>query len=693
MLQAKGIIENLLAIGAIGFSGMTVLGLATERSVIASMGTAGMAGTVALWRETNRKDSFKSLESENADLKLDAENAARNVRTIQHDRDSLQADTEALRTSLGTIQEELNQGLKDIALTTGERDALKLQIQGFLDLSAQFKVLDQEMSQLSLDHENLQREHSQTLKGRNDLQVKADELEALRPENNRLKAQEANADELAKLRASLNEAALEKQLKLLTDAYDADTRKAQDQYSIYLALRQAHKEKIESFQQQFEFLTGTGFKEVEASFNADLDNRDQELMRLAGHVSLLNQPQYFESIGEYERANRLIKALYESEQSITLDASEIVPYSDLTGFDVYFNLRDRKARGQAFIDALNTRGDEFSVLCGCVKDLKFEYDRINPHRIKSSMIFRKASKSISKTDLSGLWIPSDRFDRVIGLLKKSITKVMGASMEGKGIFVNSALAIEANKPSPKVVKLHDPEDGSDGDHWQISKVSKNLVETSRAILQFESELHRRNEEKVSKPEIIEIFDEVDKVKIEDRSSKKIFVDCAKNARHWGLNAFVIGQSPSANGVEWADFDNFNCVYFGAAIQTAIDKTPSLQSSEVELNKRYKKLKDFCDSESEKYGLEDGDKRRVGLLVTGGKAQFFELPQADSIVCDWSKLSLTFENVDDKETLVCPECLSINVGKKPRRGNKKLVSGLTRHYHVCNDCDHDFNTDY
>ena len=684
MLQAKGIIENLLAIGAIGFSGMTVLGLATERSVIASMGTAGMAGTVALWRETNRKDSLKSLESENADLKLDAENAARNVRTIQHDRDSLQADTEALRTSLGTIQEELNQGLKDIALTTGERDALKLQIQGFLDLSAQFKVLDQEMSQLSLDHENLQREHSQTLKGRNDLQVKADELEALRPENNRLKAQEANADELAKLRASLNEAALEKQLKLLTDAYDADTRKAQDQYSIYLALRQAHKEKIESFQQQFEFLTGTGFKEVEASFNADLDNRDQELMRLSGHVSLLNQPQCFESIGEYERANRLIKALYESEQSITLDASEIVPYSDLTGFDVYFNLRDRKARGQAFIDALNTRGNEFSILCGCVKDLSFEYDRINPHRIKTAMVFRKASKKEPKSAIDKHWTPASQFEKIYKLLKKPVTRVMGSTGEGKGIFVNLLLALEANQTVPTFTRLHDPVDGSSQDYWQISKISKGKSETTKAVKSFISEFNDRLESGISEPKTLDVFDEIDILADSDSSVNKAFLNSSKGMRHCGMRAYLIGQSPSVGkkGFEWADMDNFNAVYFGSAIITAIDKTPSLSTQSEALRKAFDKLKSFCDLQNEEGEFEEGNLYRVGLLVTSGKATFFELPSADSIVCDWSKLTQECEakqgvivtsNFSKTPNPECPVC-----GEKMRSASSNWLCQNRNH---------------
>ena len=60
-------------------------------------------------------------------------------------------------------------------------------------------------------------------------------------------------------------------------------------------------------------------------FKAYLDARDQELMRLSGHLSVLLQPQYFEAIGGYERANRLIKTLWDSEQCICLDASEIVP--------------------------------------------------------------------------------------------------------------------------------------------------------------------------------------------------------------------------------------------------------------------------------------------------------------------------------------------------------------------------------
>jgi len=655
---------------------------------VASLAT--LSGTVSLYAYTKKEKADNETR-----LQSDLESASNTVVTLERElnqckdsESSLVAKINPYMMADGTL---LNVEAQNILITSLRADLDRLQ------------GLKTERDSMTLKVESLNQQVN-TLQATNrqwssDIDRVNTENEALERDNLQYKVKSESVEEVAKLRADAECSRLNIEIEKLTKHRDKltgeviDLASECDRRKIYIEeFEENSRKNFAALSQEFKSLNEAATVGIPETIKEVLNERDRELMRVSGIANQLLQPLLFHSIGEFERANRLIQALYEGKPSITLDRGQIVPYDDKTGFDVYLQLRNGQAVGDAFIEPLNELGNDLAVKCCCIKDLKFEVDRINPHRIKTSMVFRKASKSVSKTDLSGLWIPSDRFDRVIGLLKKSITKVMGASMEGKGIFVNSALAIEANKPNPKIVKLHDPEDGSEGDHWQISKVSKNLAETSRAILQFESELHRRNEEKVSKPEIVEIFDEVDKVKIEDRSSKKIFVDCAKNARHWGLNAFVIGQSPSANGVEWADFDNFNCVYFGAAIQTAIDKTPSLQSSEVEINKRYKKLKDFCDSESEKYGLEDGDKRRVGLLVTGGKAQFFELPQADSIVCDWSKLSSTFENVDDKAALVCPECQSQNVGRKPRSANKKLASGLIRKYHACSDCDHSFTTD-
>ncbi|BAU15992.1 hypothetical protein LEP3755_65590 (plasmid) [Leptolyngbya sp. NIES-3755] len=411
-------------------------------------------------------------------------------------------------------------------------------------------------------------------------------------------------------------------------------------------------------------------------------------MRLSGHLNQLMKPHSFDEIGEFVRPNRLIHALWEGEQPICLDASEIVPYTDGTGFDVFFSLRDRKIRGQATIDALNDRGNEFSVLCGCIKDLKFEYDRVNPHRIKTAMVFRKKPKTTSKDEVASLWIPAQQFDRVYAALRKPTTRIMGALGEGKGIFVNLLLAIEANQPNPAIVRLHDPMDGSEQDYWHIAKTSRGEAETLKAIEAFVAEVDQRVESKIAEPRTIDVFDEIDR--IADRKDGKgvntEILNSTKGMRHIGMKAYVIGQSPSVGkkGMEWADMDNYNAVYFGTAVVTAIEKTPAFSTKKEGLKKRYDKLKEYCDSQNEELGLEGWNEKRLGLLVTGGKAEFFELPDADAIACDWSKLPTKIAQIQaETKTSLPQECQHLNsVVQKTQRNESGIP---VKRYRKCKDC--------
>ncbi|KAM3096136.1 hypothetical protein ACKFKF_23395 [Phormidesmis sp. 146-12] len=231
-----------------------------------------------------------------------------------------------------------------------------------------------------------------------------------------------------------------------------------------------------------------------------------------------------------------------------------MPYSDQTGFDVYLNLRDRKSRGQAFIDGLNHQGNEFSVLCGCIKDLKFEYDRLNPHRVKTAMVFRKPTKTDSKATTEKLWIPAEEFAaKVPKLLKKPMTRVMGSTGEGKGIFVNLLLAIEANQAVSTFTRLHDPMDDSAEDRWSIPKASKGIAESHKAVKAFVAEFDRRVENGIAQPKSLDVFDEIDLLANRDSTVNKLLLNCAKGMRHNGMRAIVTGQSPSVGkkGLEWA----------------------------------------------------------------------------------------------------------------------------------------------
>jgi len=621
----------------IGFMASAIALLASttfmNNAKIASLAT--LAGTVSLY-------GYVKIEQENnqARLKDELDTALRTLSQLEMALNECKASENNLLSKIkpyilpdGTMfsvssQSELIASMRDNIARLGER--LQASETSLLGVKGERSSLKLDLDRLNGQIASLESSKAHWSK---EFDQMISENERLEKENNKFEAQFSSIEEVAKLRANAESRALEDKLKELNQEY---TKVATLYNSAVTDLKSLNAEYVTEFSELNEAVS----KGIPNAFEAVLNSRDQELMRLSGHLSILIQPQYFESIGEFERANRLIKALYESEQSITLDASEIVPYSDQTGFDVYFNLRDRKARGQAFIDALNTRGNEFSILCGCVKDLSFEYDRINPHRIKTAMVFRKASKKEPKSAIDKHWTPSSQFEKIYKLLKKPVTRVMGATGEGKGIFVNLLLALEANQTVPTFTRLHDPVDGSSQDYWQISKTSKGKTETTKAVKSFISEFNDRLESGVSEPKSLDVFDEIDILADSDSSVNKDFLNSSKGMRHCGMRAYLIGQSPSVGkkGFEWADMDNFNAVYFGSAIITAIDKTPALNSDSVNLRKAFDKLKSFCDLQNEEGEFEEGNLYRVGLLVTSGKATFFELPSADSIVCDWSKLT-------------------------------------------------------
>ena len=163
-----------------------------------------------------------------------------------------------------------------------------------------------------------------------------------------------------------------------------------------------------------------------------------------------------------------------------------------------------------------------------------------------------------------------------------------------------------------------------------------------------------------------------------------------------MRAYLIGQSPSVGkkGWEWADLDNFNAVYFGTAIITAIDKTPALSSQSESLRKTYDKLRDFCDKQNEENDLPDEKQYRLGLLVTGGKPTFFELPSADSIPCNWSKLttvldSETVYNATDKTPNQDVKTASSSEQIQPVcECGKPMTSDNSRGLWKCRNSDHD-----
>lgn len=686
MLTLKEITQPLSFASLVG-SAIALIATTTvfNNSKLASLST--LAATVSFY-------AYTKVEQENTQDRLQEELDTSQA-SLTEARATLQATTDqnaaqetqliSLQSGLSQLKSRLEDATERLTIVTGERESLKLEADR---LQGRIISLEGIKSQWAQKFDQMILANAQEVDA---LNAKVNELNL---ENIQFKAQFTNADEVAKLRAQQEFYETQQKLEAVKIEYGDVLKKYAEVATLYNSLRSEHLALNDEYVREFTELNEAVSKGLPDAFQTVLDTRDQELMRLSGHLNVLLQPQYFEAIGEYDRANRLIKALWEGESRICLDASEIVPYSDQTGFDVYFNLRDRKSRGQAFLDGLNAQGNEFSVLCGCIRDLKFEYDRINPHRIKTSMVFRKATKTESKATIDKLWIPAAQFEKVYKLLKKPVTRISGSTGEGKGIFANLLLAIESNQPHPSFTRLHDPMDGSSEDYWQIPKASKGAAATKKAIKAFVVEFKNRLENGISDPKTLDVFDEIDIIADSDSTINKDFLSCSKGMRHNGMRAYLIGQSPSVGkkAWEWADMDNFNAVYFGSAIVTAIDKTPALKSQSDALKKSYDKLKEFCDKQNEEMDLEGGNQYRLGLLVTGGRPTFFELPTADSIACDWSKLTeklvaitAQFENqtTSKQSHLECPEC-----GSNDLRNKGKTKDGNSN-YIKCRSCENNF----
>lgn len=656
------ILENI-SLGGIALS-ILLTGISTTfrpNPQLASLGTLTGCAFAVGFKEMNRKQSDQSVLAERDALKLSLHQMELTLKNAQNQlQEGLQQRQDYYEGKLAEMKSKLNSDanlqtkFNEVKFAFDQRASeLKNALSELEQLRSNAAMFQGQKDQWKQKFDDIISDHNAECK------VLHDQITQLERENLEYKARFDSVGELAKLRADKEASELRESIANLQKVYDQKMGEYKQLAKLYNSLRTEDDAKLAEFQQKFAYLTGEGFKEVEQEFNSELSTRDRMLLAASAKISELEQPHYFDDIGDFTRANRIIKALWENETPVCLDASEIVPYSDNTGFELYLSLRDRRIRGQATIEALNDRGNEFSVICGCIKDLKFEYDRINPHRIKTSMIFRRKAKISTVDEIKSLWIPSEQFNRVYAALKKPVTRVMGATGEGKGIFVNLLLALEANQPNPSVIRLHDPMDGSNEDHWKISKTSSGENEVLNWVHAALAEFDYRLVHKIGSPKVIDIFDEIDILADRDSSINSGFLTASKGMRHCGMRAYIIGQSASVGkkGLEWADMDNFNAVYFGSSIITALDKTPALQTKSEALRKRYDKLKEFCDTQNEELGLDGWNEKRIGLLVTGGKAEFFELPSAESIPCDWSKLptEITEYEKDSEVVSVNPDC--------------------------------------
>lgn len=663
--NAQSIVEQACLIAALLGGSLCVAAsfnlFGARSAAIAGLGTgtAALAGVTV--RELSRKDNLQDMSERLERTKTAVELATR----LEAERTSLRQQIGSLQANLAQLQSALAEKTQAYTIESAERQKLQSVHAELIELQQKYKAVDAEFAQEAIDHELLKQEHQKLVQDLQTIRTKIEQLtgqnEVLMLANHKLEAEKANFEKIAKLEANAEVAKLKEKLDEWVKGFDSlegHFNRAKEQYH---ALMTENQKQRDYYVAEFTELQEAAAKDIPQLMEDVLDERDQRILALMKERDELSaelaKPRKFDAIGEYTRADVLIDELLKLKDPLVVDAMEI-DHSERHQFKAYYWLRNHPG-GTLVAKALNELSEALMIPCRCLKPVQFECDPLNPHRISALFVHHKKARAEKASDLD--WIPAEQFNRIHALLKKTTTRVMGAQGEGKGTFVNLLLAIEANQLAPAIIRLHDPMDGSAEDHWKVEKTSRGEDETTEAFKGFVQEVDERIEHKRSTPSTIDIFDEFDRIaaRSDSKTADADLLNCTKGMRHIGMRAIALGQSPSVakKKQEWADFDNYNAVYFGAAIKTCLDKNPTLELKKEQLIKRYQKLKDYCDGYNEEYGLEGWNEKRIGLLVVQGKAEFFELPRPDSIPCDWSKLptSITQIQSETKVNLSNPDC--------------------------------------
>ncbi|MCU0548687.1 MAG: hypothetical protein MUC48_05000 [Leptolyngbya sp. Prado105] len=629
MVTLKEILHTVSLGGIVASMGVLAGSVLTNNAVLASFST--LSGTVSLYAYVGceRSNDRKRLKADLDTIAATLNQAETELKSVQQDKSLLESQLQALQGELSTLQSQLQQ----MVAIRHERDVL-LDVQvKYERLQEDYKRLDQEQTQDNIELETLrfqcQELQIQSQQVKSDLDRVTAENSSLSHENLEYRARFNSADELAKLRAGKEVSELQDKIAALQQTYN-------QKMTEYVALAEKHNELIAvhdsaltDLKGKFAYLSGEGFKEVEEGFNAELSERDQILIAAYKKISELEAPHYFDDIGDFVRPNRLIKAMWESEQPLCLDGSEIVPYPDSTGFDVYFSLRDRKVRGQATIDALNNRGNEFSVLCSCIKDVKFSYDRINPHRIKATFILRKATTQGKEAEIMKLWEPASKFPKLVK--KWARVRITGGSETGKSPTVENMVVciLEAR---PGKVFLHNPQHNSVKNYWSLPTASTSHDESFEALKELADEIEQRSQGKSRSQHQLHVFDEMDSTMTEHQTSSKYVKEIVKQASHQNVSVIICGQNANAKtyqGMDRSDFNNVVNVHLGSNIFDALENTNMSKDWVDELKPKATKLLEFCEAKNAELGLDASDPKayRVALIVEPNKKPYFiELPE-------------------------------------------------------------------
>ena len=281
---------------------------------------------------------------------------------------------------------------------------------------------------------------------------------------------------------------------------------------------------------------------------------------------------------------------------------------------------------QQLTELLNRQSGDFAKQLHIHRIISTKEHDLTP----SIIVGLRREPAIKEDDLKRLLTPIDKLATQVirEMSRKGTVRIMGATGDGKGVcarYLLSRIVTTLNW----YIRLHDPQHGSDQDHWDIPKVSKSGTELKQALKKITNQMKDREVTKIHSPVTLDILDEIDtQLEKEDKGQ---FLDLISRIRHLGMKLILIGQNPKVSraGLQWSDMAQMIAFYQGSSALDAIKNNPSLELKKDILLKQYNEISTVFEAKNE--WLDDHKKHYFGLCVIPGKnPQWYELPVADEI---------------------------------------------------------------
>lgn len=431
---------------------------------------------------------------------------------------------------------------------------------------------------------------------------------------------------------------------------------------------EASKEIVGELQGEFAYLTSDGFAALQDLHARQIAEYEYQLGIANNALTACNTPQKFDTIGDYERADKLISQLFALTGAV-LDASEITPVDDGC-FEVALNVRDRKARGVAFVKSLTDLGEVLQVECACIEPLKFAFDPQNPHRILTRLRYRKAPVAVKSLP----WKSVEQFVALAG--KWARVRVTGGSESGKSPMAELIVgAMQRQRGNGMTVSLAFPLTDSVKDNWALHVTHKSLTRCATDAMNVGSQ---------QKAFHVAVLDECDTALADDSALAGAVKELIKTGSHSNVGCVLLGQNANVRqwkGFDRSDFENIVNVHLGSNANHAIENSNIEQALKDKLKGQALKLTTHC--ETVNAGVDEPDKlTRFALVLDPAKAPYFiEVPQFGTLPFDYREALVT-TTTPLTPTTQCSHC-----GSDDTKANGKDTKGNPRR--KCLSCNRTF----